>query len=62
VTPSRSVSVHISLTERPQFRRLVRFLEEMESLGRINADEEIQGMVDECRADLLPDADEETGD
>lgn len=40
----------ITVTEIPQFRRLVQFLEDMDSLGRVNADEEIQGMVEDCRA------------
>jgi len=48
-----SLSVSISLAEQPQFKRLVRFLEDAESLGRINADDELSALVNETRADLL---------
>jgi hypothetical protein len=43
----------VSVTEVPQFRRLVEFLEAVENVGRINADDELQELVEECREDLL---------
>lgn len=57
----RTVQVNVSLSEAPAFRRLVQFLEDVESHGRIHADEEVQGLVDECRSDLLhaPNAEDE---
>lgn len=51
----RTVTVNFSLTETRQFRRLVDFLVDMDSLARINADDEIRDLVDKCRADLLDD-------
>lgn len=60
---SVSPTFHVSITEAPAFRRLARFLEEVEALASVNADEELQGLVDECRGDLLLAADEDrTGD
>ena len=51
-----SATVEVSLTEVPAYRRLVTFLQDIESLGRVNADEEIQGLVEECHADLVREA------
>jgi hypothetical protein len=45
--------IEVTATELPQFRRLVRFLEDMDSLGRVNGDEEIQALAQECRDDLV---------
>lgn len=44
----------ISMTETRHFRRLVTFLADIDSLASINADDELQALVDECRDDLLP--------
>ena len=49
---SRELTVNISATEVPQYRRLVDFLYEIENLGRVNADEEIQALVAAAREDL----------
>lgn len=51
-------TIKVSVTETPAFRRLVRFLEETEALASVNADEELQGLVDECRSDLIAEAGE----
>lgn len=45
--------VEVTATELPQFRRLVRFLEDMDSLRRVNGDEEVQALAQECRDDLI---------
>ncbi|HEY3491566.1 MAG TPA: hypothetical protein VGK43_01355 [Solirubrobacterales bacterium] len=54
--------VEITITELPQFRRLVRFFQDIESLGWINGDDEIQALVNECQEDLLAAREGETGD
>ena len=43
----------ISLTETPHFRRLVDFLEDVDSYARIVADEDLAEIVTEARSDLL---------
>lgn len=45
--------VEVSLTEMPEFERLVQFLRDAEDLARVNADDELATLVDQTRTDLL---------
>ncbi len=46
-------TVTFSMTEVPHFTRLVAFLEDAGDLAHVNADEELEALVDRCRTDLL---------
>jgi hypothetical protein len=50
--PDGVVYFNVSLTETRHFRRLVAFVMDCESLASINADDELQALVDEVRDDL----------
>lgn len=50
---SAEIQVSVSATEVPQYRRLVDFFQEVEDLGRVNADEELLELVGEAKSDLL---------
>jgi muramoyltetrapeptide carboxypeptidase LdcA involved in peptidoglycan recycling len=45
--------VKISLTEMPHFRRLVMFLEDVESHAAEHCDLELKQLVEDTRSDLL---------
>jgi len=45
--------ITVSVTETRQYRRLVQFLMDVESLASVNADDELREIVNECRVDLL---------
>ena len=49
----KAIVVQVSATDIPQFQRLVWLLEQTESLGRVNGDEELLALVDACRDDLV---------
>ena len=48
-----SATFKFSLTELPQFQRLVRFVVEVEDYAVWTQDEDLQAKVDELRKDLI---------
>jgi hypothetical protein len=50
---TRYLSVDISLTETPHFRRLVEFATDVDDYAELTGDDDLAAMVDRLRADLL---------
>ena len=51
-----SVFMTVSMTEVPQYRRLVRFIMDIEDYARLTADEDLANLVMDLRSDLLEQA------
>jgi hypothetical protein len=51
--PHSTVVVALDLVNLPQFKRLVRFAEDVGDYARLTADDELGEKVDELRLDLL---------
>jgi len=49
----RNVDVSVSVTELPQFRRLVQFVSEVEEYAEFRQDEELDALAQAAKADLL---------
>jgi hypothetical protein len=43
----------LSVTEMPQFRRLAKFLEDVDAYAAREIDLELKGIVDDCHGDLM---------
>jgi hypothetical protein len=50
---TRYLSVDISLTETPHFRRLVEFATEVDDYAELTGDDDLAAIVDRLRVDLL---------
>ena len=50
--PSSEIKVELSATEFPHFARLVQFLEDTEDYARVCADDDLEELAIDCRADL----------